>query len=208
MTRRGWGWSGPLAAVLFAACLIGFAAVRPEYSHATKAVSELGAAGAPNATLFNVYGFMLPGMLVAVLGLVLHREIQDPKRSPLGPALLIVSGLSVAGAGLLPLDLDNVQGALSLGHMLMVQASGLSYALALFVLGARMGKDERWRAFGRITPWFVLFLLANIAWQVAWLNTGAVLPGWGQRIGFFGYFGWVALAGLMAVRAEADEPRG
>ena len=207
MTRRGWGWSGPIAAALFAACLIGFAAARPDYSHATKAVSELGAVGAPNATLFNVYGFLLPGILVAVLGLVLHRLIRDPKRSPVGPALLIVSGLSIVGAGLMPVDMDNLRGFLSLGHMLMVQASGLAFALALFVLGFRMLGDERWRRFGRVTPWFVLFLLANIAWQTAWLSTGAVMPGWGQRIGFFGYFSWVALAGLLAVRVEAEEPR-
>jgi hypothetical protein len=58
-----------------------------------------------------------------------------------------------------------------------------------------------------VTPWFVLFPVTNVAWQVAWQAGGLVLPGWGQRIGFAGYFLWMALAGL-ALAFGRREPVG
>lgn len=186
------GWAGPAAAVLFAASLVGFAAIRTDgYTHGTKAVSELGAIGAPNALAFNLLGFILPGLLIAVLATELHRALS----TRIGPALLAFSGLSCAVAGIFPVDVMVPDSTTSILHIIGAQFSGLGFAAAVFPLGAAMRRHPGLEALGRATPWFVLFLVINIAWQIAWQATGIVLPGWGQRIGFAGYFLWMALAG-------------
>jgi hypothetical membrane protein len=191
------GWAGPAAAALFAVSLIGFAAIRTDgYTHATKAVSELGAVDAPNALGFNLLGFVLPGLLVAVLAGALRAAL----KSWAGPLLLGISGLFFLGAGVFPVDMTARNSALSVAHLAMAQLSGVAFAIAVFPLGSAMRRHPHFAALGRVTPWFLLFLLANIAWQVVWQATGSILPGWGQRIAFGGYFAWAALAGYQLTR--------
>ncbi|HEV2815995.1 MAG TPA: DUF998 domain-containing protein [Allosphingosinicella sp.] len=193
------GWAGPAAAALFAASLLGFAAIRTDgYSHATKAVSELGAVGAPNALAFNLLGFVLPGLLVAALAGGLRAAL----KSSAGPLLLGLSGLFFLGAGVFPVDMTATGSALSVTHLAMAQLSGLAFAIAVFPLGSAMRRHPHFAALGRVTPWFLLFLLTNVAWQVVWQATGSILPGWGQRIAFGGYFVWTALAGYRLTRLD------
>ncbi|UMR28441.1 DUF998 domain-containing protein [Massilia sp. MB5] len=73
--QGGAAWlAGLLAGVLFFASLIGFAALRSDgYAHGRKAVSELGALGAPSAPAFNLLGFIVPGLLLAWFAYALLR---------------------------------------------------------------------------------------------------------------------------------------
>src|SRR6187402_3274217 len=57
-----------LAAAVFWMALAAFGAARADYSQLTKAVSELGAVGAPHAVAWNVLGFIVPGLLLAACG--------------------------------------------------------------------------------------------------------------------------------------------
>jgi len=187
--------AGPAAAVMYMFCLIGFAAIRTDgYTHGTKAVSELGAIGAPYAIWFNLFGFVIPGLLVTCIAVSILKL--TPKRtSRTGFVLLSLSGLAMAMAGLFPVDLGARSSLTSSLHLLGATASGLFWMLSLFWIGPTLQKQFGMYALGRLSPWFGLFLVANIAWQAVWQATGAVLPGWGQRIGFAGYFLWVTLVG-------------
>lgn len=188
--------AGPAAALLFAGSLFGFAAVRTDgYTHGTKAVSELGAAGAPHAAAFNLLAFVLPGVLVVVLAAVIRRAA-GPRGARTGPVLLAGSGIALVAAGVFPVDMAHPASAVSVAHAAGSMLTGIFWAAALFWLGPLLRRDLGLRTLGRLTPWFMLFLLANVAWQAAWQSGGLVLPGWGQRIGFAGYFLWVALTGL------------
>jgi hypothetical membrane protein len=93
------------ATLLFAAAVIGFAALRPEYSHLTKAVSELGDVGAPNALAFNLLGYILPGLLLALAGWGVGRFVTP--RGVWLPLLLAVEGVSIAFAGVFPADMEH-----------------------------------------------------------------------------------------------------
>jgi hypothetical membrane protein len=202
------GWplalAGPAAAVLFACSLFGFAAARTDgYTHGSKAVSELGAVGAPHATAFNVLAFVVPGMLVVVLAAAIRRAA-GPRGARTGPALLAGSGLALVVAGVCPVDMAHRDSAGSIAHAAGAMLVGVCWAAGLFWLGPLLRRDLGLRTLGRLTPWFVLFLLANVAWQVAWQAGGFVLPGWGQRIGFAGYFAWVALAGLALASSRRE----
>jgi hypothetical membrane protein len=186
--------AAPLAGVMFGASLIAFAAVRTDgYTHGTKAVSELGAVGAPSALAFNLLAFIVPGLLVAWFGVVLAR-CADNK---VGPSLLAGSGLLVAMAGTFPFDLGNVAALTTIGHAIGVVGSGLLWVIALFWMGSLFSRHFGLSRWGRITPWFALFLFVHIAWQATFQITALVLPGYGQRIGFFGYFLWLAVSGML-----------
>jgi hypothetical protein len=108
-------------------------------------------------------------------------------------------------AGVFPVDMEHPGSAGSAAHAAGAMLVGLCWAAGLFWLGSLLRRELGLRTLGRLSPWFVLFLLANVVWQVAWQAGGLVLPGWGQRIGFGGYFLWVALTGL-ALAAARREP--
>jgi len=202
LTQRA-GFAGPAAAVLFAASVAGFAAMRTDgYTHGTKAVSELGAVGAPMATAFNVLGFILPGILVIILALALA----SGRRGRVGPTLLALSGAALVGTGIAQADMAARSSPLTLTHGACAMLSGLAWAVGLFWIAPMLRADLRTAWWGHLTPWFFLFLLANIGWQIAYQTTHAVLPGWGQRIGFAGYFLWVAITGIVLWRVSRDAP--
>jgi hypothetical membrane protein len=195
------GWSGPIAAATFGGSVIGFASLRHDgYTHATKAVSELGAMGAENALAFNVLGFMVPGILIIVLAITCGRALS----SGFGAFCLAVSGAALTASGLLPADMADRDGQATLLHGIAAIVSGLAFAIAVFPIGNAMRKTPGFTRLGKWTPWFVLFLLANIGWQIAWKATGNPIffPGWGQRIAFAGYFLWMTLAGVALARAR------
>lgn len=191
--------AGPAAALLFTASLVGFAAARTDgYSHATKAVSELGVVGAPHAVAFNLLGFILPGLLVAAVGVALRRRLETRT----GPALLAASGLLYAAAGVYPADMADRGSALTLAHLAAAMLSGVTWASALFIVVPYLRSQPGLTRWGRLTPWFVLFPIANIGWQGAYQATGLVMPGWGQRIAFAGFFLWFAVTGFLLWRRD------
>ena len=96
---------------------------------------------------------------------------------------------------------------------LLCVPGGVLWALSLFWLAPQLKKGAQFGTIGRLTPWFALFLVANVAWQIVWQSTGALLPGWGQRIGFAGYFLWLAIIGSLLAfsrdqTSSADEVQG
>lgn len=193
--------AGPAAAAIFVASVVGFAAVRNDgYSHGTKAVSELGAVGAPLAGAFNVAGFVTPGVLVMILALALAARFAGAG-GRFGAALLALSGAALALAGVWPVDMAARSSSTSLAHFGAATACGVLWALSLFFTGPALARSRGMRLWGALTPWFGLFLLVNFGWQVAWAAGAPVLPGWGQRIGFAGYMIWIAATGaLLAFR--------
>lgn len=175
------------APFLFAASLIGFAAVRSDgYTHGTKAVSELGVIGAPHALAFNVMGFILPGVMM-IFGALAFARAQNEWR---GLMALTLAGTAFALAGLFPFDPGNPRAFTSQAHVGGAMLAGLFWSVGVFrgrALLARAGLT-RFAHHGR---WLVLALLVNIGWQVAFRAGLPILPGWGQRIGFAGMMIWL-----------------
>lgn len=87
-------------------------------------------------------------------------------------------------------------------HALGSMGSGAFWIAALFWMGPLLRRHFELHGWGRITPWFSLFLFVDIGWQVAYRATGLVLPGTGQRIGFMGYFLWFAVTGVLLWRVH------
>ncbi|MFN3946443.1 MAG: DUF998 domain-containing protein [Allosphingosinicella sp.] len=198
LSRTAW-LAGPAAALLFFASLILFAALREDgYTHGTKAVSELGAVGAPMAGAFNLAGLILPGAAIMLFGYGLLAL----SRRRAGAVLMIGSGAMLALSGLFAVDMEDLGAATSALHALGAMGAGLLWAAGLFAIRPVLAERPGLESWARATPWFLLFMIVHLGWQVAFQATGALLPGWGQRIGFFGYFLWFAATGLLLLREE------
>ena len=92
------GITGP---ILFTLSTIISASLRPDYSHVSQFISELGATGTSNAQLMNFAGFLPTGLMIAALGVSLFFLLL-PKRpvSSIGSALIAIFGLGAFFSGI------------------------------------------------------------------------------------------------------------
>jgi hypothetical protein len=186
MSPRTTALLGFAATALFAAALAVFAAAHPGYEHGTKAVSELGATGAPNALAWNLVGFLLPGILLALFGLGLGTSVDD-RRTGL---YLAMSGLAFAATAA-PVDMNDLRSPLSLVH---IAASFMVFLLWL-PAALRLLKSPA-PELRRVT--LIFLVLALTAGAIRF--TPLLLPGWGQRLSFLAYFGWVSAMSLLLIK--------
>ena len=152
-------------------------------------VSKLGARGAPHACVFNLFGFVLPGLLVMAFAVGVKREL----RVSSAPTLLGLGGAFLTVVGLLPV------GFTSLGDSIHVTAAflcGVSFVVAAVLLSNPMRKHPSLIRLGRLTPWFVFLLILNAADQLAWAPQGLLPPGWTERLNLVAYFAWLTFAGV------------
>lgn len=202
------GLAGPLSAGMFLISLLSFAAVRTDgYSHGTKAVSELGALGAPSAPAFNLTAFIIPGLLVVVVAVAVRRVVGS-RLGWIGPTLLALSGIALVAAGVFPVDMADEGSPVSAAHFAGAIFTGVFWSFSLFWVGPGLRARPEFEGIGRLTPWFVLFPFANLLWQVAYGFGIGETPGWGQRIGFLGYFLWLTWFGLVVFLVKAGHESG
>lgn len=136
--------AGVIATVTFWGALFMFAALYPGYTHFHKAISELSAFGAPNALAWNLIGFIIPGILLAVCGSGITRRV-DGRRTSLY-WLLILSGLGFSGAGVFPAVMQDGSPAMELawtmGHVIMSFVSGFPWVIASALLVLHVGSSR------------------------------------------------------------------
>jgi len=191
-------WS-VLSTALFWTALFVFGAARPDYNQLTRAVSELGAVGFPHALAWNLFGFILPGLLLAACGVAVARAI-DGGGGPLR-WLLVGSGLAFAATGVFPAVMQHgsplMRAPSTVGHVVMLLLSSASWVLAIGVLLFRLTRKPRGDS--RLKPMAVISAIAIAGLSANVLHAAipalAHRPGLAQRLGFAGYFLWyVALS--------------
>jgi hypothetical membrane protein len=144
------GFLGIAAAVISWSALWVFGALRPSYSHTRNAVSELGALGSPLALLWNLIGFIVPGILLAIAGGAVAASVGGKPRRTVAFWLLIISGLGFAGTGLIPAELENgvalVTSPFTKGHFIMSLIQGIAWLIAALLLVRPMQRHSEWRS--------------------------------------------------------------
>ena len=169
----------------------------PTFSHRIDPISTLGSLGQPGAAVWNVLGFMLPGLVIAGLGLRIRQAFPGKLTASLAGMSLAISGFLVVVAGLFPGNPLNPAALTNLVHDLSGWASLSAFLIA-----------------GVITPW-VLWSRSGLSWisvgpfsivfgSLAYQLWGG--PQWwlGQRVGFSAYFLWVALIGSVMTFPSVD----
>jgi hypothetical membrane protein len=198
-----------VATAVFWPALFVFAAIYPGYSHLHRAVSGLGAFGAPHALAWNIIGFIVPGLLLAVCGGSVALAIEG-RRSVLF-WLLVISGLGFAGAGIFPAEMRNgipvMQSPWTAGHVLMISLSGFPWMIAAFVLVGRVRRNDRWRRLLPVTLTLAVVALLGLALNVlaGSIPMLADVPGLAQRLAFAVYFGWFLVVGALFSATTRDE---
>lgn len=187
---------GMIAPVWFLFALLAFGALRPEYSHATKAVSELGAWGAPNALAWNVLGFGVVGALVMVFAWGLWNATSS------WPAALFVglSGLGFAAAGAFPADLNDLEALSTKLHILASLASFGAFACGVFVVGWVFWQRPSWRRWAYVSLAVGVLGIVSVLLQATEMPPGLV-----QRITFLSYLLWVAVLGAAVWKVPKSE---
>ncbi len=196
--------------MIFWTALFIFAAAYPGYSHSHKAISELGALGAPHALLWNLFGFIVPGVLLSMCGAGLAKAIEVSDRRTAVYWLLVMSGVGFAGTGLIPAEVRDgspfMRSPFTLGHVLMTFLSGIPWVIAAFLLIGRAKRNPVWHRSRGVIIVLAAACAAGFAVNILAqaIPVLAHRPGLAQRISFGVYFGWFL---VMAVQLLVVAPR-
>jgi hypothetical protein len=199
-------YAGWLAAGLCAVATLGSAAMIDGYSHAQHPPALLGAKAMPHAFAYNLLAFVVPGLLVAWIALRLRERLPEAAGWParIGAQLMLLSALAFVAQGLLPLDLDDLEGAVSSRHAAAWMLWWIAFGAggALLALGLR--RQPPWTSFAATT------LLAAAMAPMFALFVSQLLPaGLAQRIAFAIWFAWAIGAGYVtrsAASASGSSP--
>jgi hypothetical membrane protein len=187
---------GLLAPVWFLVALVAFAAARSDYSHLTKAVSELGAVGAPHALAWNIVGFGAIGGLIVVLAIGVWQQAN----ARWAAVFIALSGIAFAAAGVFPADMSNFEADTTRLHILASLVSLAAFVIAVPFMGGRLWRSGR-RGFAVAAIAFGLAVVLTLL-----LRETEMPPGLAQRINFVGYLAWMALvASSLITQREATQ---
>ena len=193
------GWIAPLwlaAALAAAAALLPGAAAAP--------IGSLGAVGAPGAAWFNALGLVLPGLMLLAFSIALESILAGSgagRTLRLGTGMLMISALAFAAQGAFPFDPSEPDGAASQRYAAALALSQLALVAASAFAAAGLRRAPRWRALA----WGGLLLGATLALFLACPPQQLFPPLEGrpaaaQRLVLAAYFGWFALAAVVALR--------
>jgi hypothetical membrane protein len=177
---------GVIAPVWFLVALLAFASLRPDYSHLTKAVSELGVVGAPNALAWNLLGFGAVGALICVVAWGLWTRCGFR----LAALFIALSGLGFAATGAFPADMSNMQSSATQRHILASLVSFGAFVAAVPAVGWSLWTTRRRSAALAATAFGIAAILSVL------LRETDMPSGLAQRINFVAYLLWIALVAI------------
>ena len=183
------------ALALFAGALLAARIGLPEYAHRLHPLGLRGAIGMPWAFAFNLFAFVLPGVLLLWAGQRLRDALGDAGwLARIGSVLVQLSALEFAAQGVLPPDAGDSDATASRLHALAWMLWWIAFVpgVLLLAVGARRGIGFSLACLlaGLLVP-----LLAVFAPVGSWV-------GLAQRLAFATWFGWW----LVASRASASTP--
>ncbi len=181
--------SGVIAPILFTGVVIILGFLHPGYSHVSQVMSDLGAVGAPYATIMNANIFV-SGLLFIAFAYGLHKGIGDGKGSKIGPILVAVSGGFRLGVAIIPLP--------NRLHLQLALAAYITITIAPLIISRRLKQDSRWQGYR-------LYSLATGVTSVILLFVflgGAGGPWYGalQRIFFAPSLIWIEVMAIRLLR--------
>lgn len=189
MTRRQFALFGLLAPVLFGITYFVMALQRSDYSFLTKAVSELGSLDAPNKWYFNVFGYILPGVLISIFSIGLYQSMAQKASSRLPLLGIFLSGLFMAISGIFPGDFDDRTSTTMILHTVGSFGCYIFFLMGAFTYPKLLRESNYWKP--------VIFFSLTLTWLTiifgAWPFVFTDMPGVGQRIVFSLYFFWIVL---------------
>ena len=197
ISQRTIGFAAVFTPLWFLAIYLVMSAMRPEYSHSRDAISELGSLDAPNLWAWNIFGYIVPGLVIVVLGTGLKREFSPLGRMATTPFVaLMASGLFMALSGVFPANMADFESATTVIHILGSTGCFIAFLAAGFWFPFSFRKRNAWH-------WLAWPSLALVVGSIVsgFLRSGET-SGVGQRLTFACFFLWVALLGFALLRTN------
>ena len=194
------GVAGP---VLFASLVVLCGALRPDYSHVTQFISELGESGGSDAWLMNLLGFVPSGLLLAAFGASLGFLLPRTSLSLAAAMFIAVYGLGITGAGLYSCDPGCPSQNLSSEATMHRTASIVSFSAGILgiALWAYCFRPlVAWRSLWRYSAISSAVALALLLVLDASEESRAFTGVW-QRLSIVTLDLWCAVVGLRAFRS-------
>lgn len=195
--------SGITAVVMGTLAVIIMAELRTDgYNHFHKAVSELGSIDAPNKWIFNLLGFIIPGILISIFSFNLLKEFRSYPIKSYPFYLFILSGLFLTLAGLFPANMESKTSINTIIHLIGAGGGGVFWFLCALTLWWQLKKNSIWRNAAIIS--FIIPFVMILAMGFVSENT----PGISQRIVFIALYLFVLiLAGKQLLIANKTRLR-
>jgi hypothetical membrane protein len=133
---------GVLAPLLWASAIIFCGSLRPEYSHFTQYISELGERGSSTEFIMRYAGFLPTGLMHMAFAAFLYVAFRGGRLAVIAATLLAINGLARIGAGLFPCE----PGCVGPKLLLSQQLHSLSAGIGFFAL---IGASVMWGIFLR-----------------------------------------------------------
>ena len=160
---------------------------RPEYSYLYKQISEFGALDAPNKWTWNIFGYIIPGILISIFSIGLYKSMAIKNSSKLPLIGIFLMGFFMMLSGIFPANMDNRQSTTTILHMVGSYGSYLFSLIGTFTYPKLMKQSTYWKNSNLLLKFFVWSTIVFGFWYYAFPN----IPSVGQRITFFFVFAWI-----------------
>lgn len=202
MTKKTYAILGIYTPVFFWCLYFIMANARPEYSFLYKAVSELGSLDAPHKWTWNILGYILPGIVLAIYSYGLYKNISTPHGSKLPLIGFVGSFLLLSLSGIFPADMDNRSSTTTVLHLAGAFGSYFFFLIGAFTYPKQMKKSVYWKKAVKPTLLFTFITILFGNWYFVFPHMPAV----GQRFVFFFYLLWIFYtAVLLYKQPDKDE---
>ncbi|WP_437372988.1 DUF998 domain-containing protein [Maribacter litoralis] len=202
MTNKVYGKIGMASPIVFLTTYVILSSMRPEYSMFTKAISELGSVDAPKKWIWNSFGYILTGLLIAIYSFGLYKNMAIEKSSKLPLYGILLSGVFMAIAGIFPGDFNNRESTTMLLHTVGSFGSYIFFLIGAFTYPKLMNKTDYWKKAKKPTLIFTYLTIVFGAWAFIFPN----IPALGQRIVFFFYFLWIFYTAIKLFNHQKENP--
>ena len=118
---------GLLAPVLWASAIIFGASLRPEYSHFSQYISELGERGSSTELIMRYAAFVPTGLMHIAFAVFLYFAFKDSPVAKFAAMLIAVNGIARIGAGMFPCEVGCALPRLLLSQKLHSLSAGVGF---------------------------------------------------------------------------------
>jgi len=162
---------GILAPVLWASAIIVSGSLRPEYSHLTQYISELGERGGSTEFIMRYAAFVPSGLMHMAFAAFLYVAFKGSPLAAMGAMLLAINGIARIAAGMFPCEVGCALPRLLLSQKLHSLSAGVGFfALigAAFLWGIVFRRYQSLRClsmYSVVSGCLGLALLALMSWS-------------------------------------------
>lgn len=195
-------WRIPAALLAIASCVLAAAVAGHAvegYSHLRHPLALLGARQLQEGTpLFGLFAFVFPGLTGAWIALGVRDRLPAGSgwSARIGAQLLVLAALAFAAQGVLPLDLDELDGGSSRYHAAAWLLWALAFPAGAVLLAMELWRTPGWRRFAAVAAVAAVLVVAGGFLGSGWAGSALV-----QRVAFAVWLAW-------GVFAAAATPRG